>query len=217
MRILVLIVSHELRKDFLSTINVLNEYLVKTNNQIDYCGISNQNDFENFESLIEFKYKIINPKRQLSKVCDFITQYKNELDYDWYIKIRPDLRLLEPINFDILSTTAINARARKYIGPKHIKHGMSVNGEGVWKNIGDCFYSETEEDVILDDQLYIFHNNIISQGGFDKIEETQLENEWTHSYCWKARLPAGALNVIGIYTVFTRYMVYSGDLAPVIS
>jgi hypothetical protein len=217
MRILVMIVSHELRKEYLSNINILNEYLMKTNNQIDYCGISNQNDFGNYESAIEFKYKIINPKRQLSKVCDFISQYKNELEYDWYIKIRPDLCLLESINFDMLSTVAINARARKYRGPKHIKHGMSVNGEGVWKNIGDCFYSETEQEVILDDHLYIFHNNIITQGGFDAVEETHLENEWTHSHCWRTRLPAGALNIIGIYTVFTRYMVYSGDLAPVIS
>jgi hypothetical protein len=56
----------------------------------------------------------------------------------------------------LLSNTAINACARKYIGSLNIKHGMSMNGVGGWRNIGDCFYSEKEQEIILDDHLYIF-------------------------------------------------------------
>ena len=50
--------------------------------EVEYCGISYQDEFHNYESIISFKYKIINTKRQLSKICDFITDYKAELYYD---------------------------------------------------------------------------------------------------------------------------------------
>ena len=93
-----------------SNINILNNYLKKYEDSVvDYCGISNSDDFYNYENIISFKYKIINPKQQFSKICDFITQYKAELDYDWFIKIRPDIKLLEPINFEVLSDTAISS------------------------------------------------------------------------------------------------------------
>jgi hypothetical protein len=88
--------------------------------QVEYCGISNQNDFHTYEAIIPFKYTLINTKQQFSKLCDFITDYKSELDYDWYMKIRPDINLLEQIPFNTLLDRAINARARVYFGPKKL-------------------------------------------------------------------------------------------------
>jgi hypothetical protein len=33
-------------------------------------------------SVISFKYKMVNPALQFTKICDFITKYKDELAYD---------------------------------------------------------------------------------------------------------------------------------------
>lgn len=210
MKILVIICSHEMNINHLSNISILNNYLVNYTSNVEYCGISNTNDFENYETVIKFKYKIINTKRQFSKICDFITDYYNNLDYDWYIKIRPDMKLLEPINFHQLSDISINARARLYVGPKRIRHGMSVNGEGRWKNIGDCKYHEFEKDIILDDMFFIFHNFVIKMGAFNKIINYERETEWDQTYTWKSRNIN--LNVIGIYLENTKYSCFSGHL-----
>ena len=178
---------------------------------VEYCGISNQDDFHNYESLISFKYKIINTKRQFTKVSDFITDYEMNLDYDWYVKIRPDIKLLENINFDIMSKNAVNARARVYNGPSKIKYGMSVNGEGGWKNVGDCHYSEKEHNIILDDQIFIFHRNVIHLKAFNKIqEETPGYDEWKQAAIFNSRnIP---MNVVGIYLEITKYNAFSGNI-----
>jgi len=197
-KILVIICSHEFSIKNRDNIKVLNNFMVNLPNiKVDYCGISNINDFHNYENIIPFKYKVVNKNKQFSKICDFITDNKKELNYDWFIKIRPDVKLIEMFDFNLLSNKAINARARLYRGPKKIKYGMSVNGEGIWKNIGDCFYNNYEKEVILDDILYIFHNNVVKMGAFDKIPKTELENEWFHTKIWKNRKID--LNVIHIY------------------
>jgi hypothetical protein len=163
MKILVIICSQEMNINNSENIEILNNYLINIENStIDYCGISSNNDFNNYENIISFKYKIINTKRQLSKICDFITENKNNLDYDWYIKIRPDLKLLENINFSMLSDTAINARARFYRGPKQIEYGMSINGEGGFKDVGDCYFDTIEKEIIF------------------KIDYEYLKNRFTH-------------------------------------
>jgi hypothetical protein len=188
-----------------------NFFINHPNTIVDYCGISNIDDFNNFENIISFKYKIINTKRQFSKICDFISDMKNKLDYDWYIKIRPDIKLLEPINFDILSNNSINARARVYRGPKKIIHGMSVNGEGCWKFIGDCFYDDCESEIVLDDMFFIFHHNVINMGGFERIEpENAGCEEWNQTNIWKSRNIN--LNIIGIHLVNTKYDTFSGHI-----
>jgi len=183
--------------------------------EVNYCGISNQDDFGNYETIINFKYKIINPKYQLSKLCDFITDNKSELDYDWYFKIRPDVKLLENINVDILSDNAINARARVYNGPRKIRYGLSTGGIGMWSGIRNIHFSPSEHDIILDDQLFIFHKKIIDKGGFDKIGEISgwwgnRENEWGHTQIYNKRnIP---LYVIGLYVEFTKNNTFSGDI-----
>ena len=225
MRILVIISSHEMNIKHLPNIKVLYEYLKEYN--VSYCGISNTNDFNNYESIIKFKYKITNTAKQLNKICDFISHYKEKLTtkYDWYIKYRPDIKLLEPIQFDKLSTNAIKARARVYNGANQLKYGMSINGVGPWKNIGYCLYNEIEKDIVLDDQFYIFHKNVIINGGFEifnpknvakwYISENKFmpwQHEWFHTNCWKSRKIQ--LNIIGMHLLFTKFNSYSGDIIP---
>ena len=212
MKLLVIISSHIFDQSCYNNIKILNDYMQLNDMEVDYCGISNQDDFYVFESIITFKYKIINTKKQLSKICDFITDYKSELDYDWYMKIRPDIKLLDNILFDTLSNNAINARARVYNGPLKITYGMSVNGKGCWENIGDCYYADHEYDIILDDQIYIFHKNIVLQNAFDKITliTDDIQHEWTHAHIFNSRKIT--FNVIGINLLFTKNNNYSGDI-----
>jgi len=210
MKVLVMIVGHEFNNSCSNNIDILNNYLCTLpNTTIEYCGISNNDDFHNYEGIINFKYKVVNPKFQLSKVCDFINEYKESLDYDWFIKIRPDMELLEMFSFDILSDISINARARKYCGPKKIKYGMSINGPDDWRNVGDCSYDESENLVYLDDMFFIFHKNVIDLGGFDKVPD-EFQNESTQSIIWRNR--GINLNVIGINLKNTKYNTSSGDL-----
>jgi len=208
MKFLILVCSHEFNPKWVDNIKILHDYLQELG-EVHYCGISNQDDFHHYEDIISFKYKIINPKRQFSKVCDFITDYKSELDYDWYMKIRPDIKVLEQIPMDSLSMHSINARARVYYGPRKIKYGMSVNGEGGWINAGDRHYSETEHNIILDDMFFMFHHTIIGWNAFDRIEPCRDKGEWEQTLTFKERnIP---INVIGIHLENTKYNVFSGN------
>jgi hypothetical protein len=210
MKLLIIILNHYFDEKWSDNIKCLNDYMKNNGMEIDYCGISNQNDFDVYETIIHFKYKIINTKGQISKICDFITDYKYELDYDWYMKFRPDIKLYDNISFDQLSENAINARARVYNGPKIIKYGMSINGEGPWKNIGDCNYTETEHNIILDDMCYIFHKNIVQQNGFEKILPLEIEIEYVHTKIFNERnIP---FNIIGINLCLIKYGAFSGDI-----
>jgi hypothetical protein len=211
MKILVIICGHEFSPEYCDNIKILKEYLSQTQNTtVEYCGITNSNTFHSYEHILTFKYKIVDTSYQLSKICNFITTFSDTLEYDWFIKFRPDLKLLEPINFNALSDVAINARARVYNGPRKIKFGMSINGEGAWRNVGDCKYDKYEHDIILDDHLFIFHNNVIKYGAFNKTESPNKQDEWGHSKLWKERnIP---IHVIGINLCITKYRCYSGDV-----
>lgn len=211
MKLLVILCSHEFDITLCDNVRTLNDYMKNLDMEVDYCGISSKDDFHNYETIIPFKYKVINSNKQIEKLCDFITEYKSVFDYDYYMKIRPDIKLLEQINFDLLSKNAINARARVYRGPKKIQYGMSINGVGCWKYIGDCYYDDVEKEVILDDQIFIFHKNIVELGAFDKIEPIMgWQHEWAQTKIFNDRkIP---LNVIGIYVNLTKYTAYSGNI-----
>jgi len=208
MKVLVIISSEQHNSEHIDNIIILNNYL--RNMQVDYCAISSNDDFHVYENIIKLKFKFKSPKKQFSKICDFISEHRGELQYDWYIKFRPEIKLLEPINFDKLLDNAINARARLYIGPKKIKYGMSVNGEGPWKNIGDCQYDINTMKIILDDIFYIFHRKIINKGGFKPITFDGRQDEYFHTETWRRR--SIHLNIIGIHLEFTKNNTKSGDL-----
>jgi hypothetical protein len=80
MKLLIILSNHIFDKKWRDNIKCLNDYMKTNDIEYDYCGISNQNDFDVYEDIIQFKYKIINTKKQLSKICDFITEYKLQLD-----------------------------------------------------------------------------------------------------------------------------------------
>jgi len=211
MKLLIILASDTFDEKWRDNIKCLDNYMKNNGMEYDYCGISGKNDFDIYETVIQFKYKIINTKRQLSKICDFITEYKSKLEYDWYMKIRPDIKLLDNIDFRMLPDNAVNARARVYNGPRKIKYGMSVNGEGGWKDIGDCHYAGIEHNIILDDMIYIFHKNIVQNNAFEKIPPSlPKEHEWAHTYVFNARKIR--LNVIGINLCLTKYGCFSGNI-----
>ena len=213
MKLLIIISSHVFDPKWRNNIECINDYMKNNGIEYEYCGICSNNDFHIYENIIKFKYKIINTKRELNKICDFITEYKSELDYDWYMKIRPEIKLLDDIDFRMLHVDAINARARVYNGPRKIEYGMSVNGEGVWKNIGDCHYAENEHDIIIDNMLYIFHKNIVQNNGFEKIPISipcGSENEWVLTHICNDRKIR--LNVIGINFYITNFGCFSGNI-----
>ena len=199
----------------LNNIEILNNYVkeLSKENTIDYAGISSFDNFKSYEEIIKFKYKMINNKKQLSKICDFITEYKP--DYDWYIKIRPEIQLHCQFSFNNYLDTCINSRARQYSGPKIIEYGCSCNGIGFWSNIGDISYSSNEDNIIIDDQIYIFSQKLIEQGIFNKIEPytDKAEHEWIHTNIWKSR--GAKFNIIGINCMFihiTNQSARSGNI-----
>ena len=49
-----------------------------------------------------FKYEFICTDPQLRKVCYIFEKIKYD-DYDWYIKVRPDINLLEKLPIKILN------------------------------------------------------------------------------------------------------------------
>lgn len=206
MKVLVIICGHAFEPLWRENVKVLREIFADAH----FCGISNQDDFQNYEDLIEFRYKLINTKGQWSKVCDFITDHRDELDYDWFVKIRPDLKLLEPVPWGQLSIGAVNARARVYNGPAHIRYGMSINGEGKWKNVGDVKHERYEHDVVLDDQFFFFHRGVVDRNVFDKDTSDQKEHEWTMTATLKKR--GASLYVVGIHAELSKYHCFSGDI-----
>ena len=212
MKLLVIIISYDFSKRWRNNIAVLHKYMQQITPNIYYAGIcSVSGDFHNYEDIISFQYKIINPKRQFSKICDFITEYKSELDYDWYIKIRPEVFLFENIPFHQLSNRTINARARIYNGPRQIIYGSSIGGYGS-QITGFCAYATYEHNITLDDHLFIFHKNVIDQNAFDLCisPNEEPEDENMQSTIWKSR--SIDFHVIGINMVMQKYNYYSGNI-----
>lgn len=209
MRVLVCIVSHEMNSRDIPNIQILDKYTKESGNTVEYAGISSKDDFSNFEDVIQFKYKFICLDRQLTKLCKFIDKFRSSFDYDWYIKTRPDIRLLQHIDFSILNPEAINARTREYEGPKSIKYGISIPHDRIQPR--PFKYNLINKHLILDDQIYMFHHTVINKFNSSMIPSS-IEIEWDHTAYWNLlNIP---LNIIGINVLFTKYNWVSGDLVP---
>jgi len=216
MKILVILISNEMNNILLPNILNLKQYMDKLTdniNIVEYAGISSYDDFSNYENIIPFKYKMVCKQKQISKLNKFIND--NTLNYDWYIKIRPEVYLFDQIDYTKLQSSAINGRARKYVGNKKVKYGLSVGGEGEWSHIKDVIYSEEIENIELDDQLFIFDQYVIDSGAFENNDlfDYNIQNETTQTYLWN--LKNIKLNVIGINMKLdycNGKFAYSGDL-----
>jgi hypothetical protein len=128
---------------------------------------------------------MISPKKQMSKLCDFIEENKKYLEYDWYIKTRPDVYLISPISISTLPTDSINSRLRRYIGPKKIPFGGAVCGMGFWSDIADAYSFNNNEGLIeytdnpdfnMDCHIFIFHKTLIDINAFKPISSKEYES-----------------------------------------
>ena len=214
MKILVIIISNEFSEKYRENIIIIDKFLKEITTTIDYCGISSNDDFNTYEDIIQFKYKEINKKKQFSKICDFIQ--KNDLHYDWFIKIRPEITLLENINFNTLMHNAINARARVYYGMTQIPYGCSVGGMGDFSMHKECKADNYEHDIILDDQIFIFDKEVINSGAFEYIQEDDNipQNEYSNTIFWNSKKIK--LNIISINMIFQKFNAYSGNVPNII-
>jgi len=205
MKILIIMVSDTMCKSFLPNISIFASYMnsLKEKHTIDYAGISSNDDFLNYKDYITFKYTMINPNKQVTKLSNFITTYKSSLDYDWFIKTRPEVKLLEQLNMDSLLSNSINARARIYHGPRNIPYGISVGGIGLWNHHKDYDYSVVERDIVADDQIFIFDTNVLnSLDNTNFITKRTVQNEWYHTEFWNSKNIN--INIIGINMSFDR-------------
>jgi hypothetical protein len=213
MRILCIITTGGNLDEYLKNILFFKDTMQKyyPNDLIDYACISSSDNFTDLDKLLNLKYKEIDSKKQLSKVCNFITKFKDELDYDWFIKLRPEVQIFSSIDFEYLPRNTISARVREYLGPKKIMYGNSTSGPGWNQSINDCKFSEKEENIVLDDQLYVFDKEVINSNAFETFDSENIlkyariingkeapwgECEWVHTNLWKERKIN--FNVIGI-------------------
>ena len=205
MKILVIIITGGDTKPYVTNLYSLISYMKEkySESTVDYACITSLAS-DQYDDIIEFKYREIDSSMQLSKMCNFISKYSDQLQYDWFIKIRPEIELLSKIDIETLSTDHIHARAREYRGPRQILFGNSLSGEGEHNHINDSTYSNIEDILTLDDQVYLFHKNIIDLGGFSPFKSLlgELEREWTHLHCWRSR--DIKMNIIGIDAIFKR-------------
>jgi hypothetical protein len=204
MKILVIIVTNRMDINLKRNVIRLDFLLREQGHSVEYAGISSVDDFYIYEDIINFKYKEVNTKYQLTKLCNFIEKHKDTLAYDWFIKFRPELYLVEPIHFTNLCTMSINARARKYTGPKRIEYALSVELPTT--------LSEIESLVEMDDQIFIFHKNLIHKGGFSGIETYNniytIENETVQTDFWNKI--GVSFNIIPINALFIRDISWIG-------
>jgi hypothetical protein len=220
MRILVIIVTAEMHISLRENIQILHDYL-KGEHQVDYAGLSTQDDFKNYEDMIQFKFKMTNPALQLTKLRNFFEAYHEYMNYDWYIKFRPEVKLLQPLDFTNCVKGAINARTREYIGPKKIQYGCSVgdpNGEWIIYNADAVKYDEEEKNLLLDDQIFIFDTTLLTTNFYrgeysDELKKyvkyedriyilPERQDEQYHRRFWNAK--SIQMNPIGINMIFMR-------------
>lgn len=167
MKILIMIISHNIDRDNLKNIydkiiNPLKEDDIEIH--LSTCISGDRNVI-----LDKVDYNFKHSGHQLSKVCYIVNHL--EKDYDYYIKIRPEITLFTTIDKKFLmnlSKNQINSRCRSYEGPSiNLKHGFSCQKSCVRSS--DLIYNKTNTIICPDDQLYIFHKNIID--AFDIITE----------------------------------------------
>ena len=208
--ILIILSSDEMYSEFKPQIESLKKYIIHLSEKyrVDIAAISSKDDFSNYSDILDFKYKYVNTKKQISKLCDFISENKDNLKYDWFFRTRPESEIVnfDTIDFSHLPKDAVSARAREYEGPFMGKHACSVGGEGEYSHIKACHYKKNQEKLTIDDTI-VFHRTVIDKGGFvpvssDKETENIRQDEWFLTDMLVSRgIP---LNIIDIDVKFTR-------------
>jgi len=192
-KVLLIFVSGNTRNDESNNMVTIKQNIIDPLKQqnciVNIAFVTSEQLYYDYENILgDITHTLISDEPQYSKVCNLldIIGYNN---YDWYIKLRPEIGMLETINLDKLnsySKTAINSRIRHYIGPKiNIKYGVSISNEEILKaqngdkNLDNCKTNDFKlNDTIIqspDDQIYIFHKNIAQQA-FQKLNLNSLLN-----------------------------------------
>lgn len=133
--------------------------------------------------------------------------------YDLYVKFRMEMMMKEPVDIGILPPRTISARAREYSGPRRLKYGASFGGNDIWKIHRNVFINQAEfTNLVLDDQIYFFDDNIRRSGAFEHAPtgSDENENEWYHTRIWKSR--GINLEIIPIHCILESHGALSGDL-----
>jgi hypothetical protein len=177
MKILLMIISHNISNNNLDNIykNIINP-LNMDNVDVDIatCTSGIHNIISN-DVRVRYNYKF--DGTQLTKVCYVVNKFDDE--YEYYIKIRPEIILNTIINKSFLinlSKSKINSRCRQYSGPSiDLKHGMSCQTRCIRK--GDIQLND-KTIICPDDQMYIFHKSI-------KEAFSPITNDTYLNYCKK--------------------------------
>ena len=176
MKVLLMIISHNITKNNLQ--NIYNKIInpLKTDNiEVDLatCISGSDNSISN-----EVKYNFKFDGFQLAKVCYVVNKFDDD-EYDYYIKMRPEIELKTIINQTFLlelSKTKINSRCRQYAGPSiDLKFGMSCQKRYIRKE--DILFND-KVVICPDDQMYIFHKSI-------KKAFSPITNDTYLNYCKK--------------------------------
>lgn len=175
MKVLLMIISHNITNNNLQNIydKIVNP--LKMNNiEVDLvtCISGSKNIISN-----KVKYNFKFDGFQLAKVCYVVNKFEDE-EYDYYIKMRPEIKLNTLINQTFLlklSKTKINSRCRQYSGPSiDLKFGMSCQKSFIRKE--NILFNKVV--ICPDDQMYIFHKSI-------KKAFSPITNDTYLNYCKK--------------------------------
>jgi hypothetical protein len=211
MKILIIFCGRNLNKNTCSEsvssiyLNVISP-LINQGYIVDVGGIFSE--FTNEMAVIKkdsLKYFIISPEQQLAKLKIFMDTI-DVSEYDWFIKIRPDLSCRAAVTLKLLDLKPghMNARARLYEGPSiHIPYGYSVNTK-VYPPLPK---SAELRQLILDDMFLFFDKEVAlkikHRIALNLLQKKERHTEWFHSEIYKS---AGiGSNIIGLNVKLGMY------------
>ena len=205
MKVLVIFITYEIQNSMIRHIRHSKSYFESQKKKngwesLDFALVYTKDSpfLNKVRKTLSLKYLLKSNQRQLGKICEFIT--KDKLNYDWFIKTRPDIEHLQDIEFEELSNTCINSRVRTYVGPESVRYGHSVGGKGFFKKYRHkARYSEKLESLLPDDQFYIFSKNIVDRGIFKRLKSNTSgvkQDEKFHRSIWEKR--GASFKIIGI-------------------
>tara|TARA_Y100000591_G_C21843877_1_gene707429 strand:- start:581 stop:1435 length:855 start_codon:yes stop_codon:yes gene_type:complete len=171
-KVLIIYISRDmpiLTSQMNSVLNNLVNTLINDGCHVDICCVtSSKCDLVHYKQFFPtFKYEFICSEPQFSKICSVFNYIKFD-DYDWYIKIRPEIVLHSKINLEYinnLSKISINSRIRHYCGGNiNIKNAVSLSNHQInhhRRNSALCRKNMNNEIIIsIDDQMFFFHKTI---------------------------------------------------------
>jgi hypothetical protein len=208
MKILLILSTHEMNMSFVDSVKTIKlniiDSLIEDGNSVDIFCVSSNDDHDNYKEVLgNIKFKIKSNERQFLKIVQVFKYLdsNNIEDYDWYIKVRPDLTVNEKIDnqkMDTFNKNAVNSRVRFYLGPEiNIPYGTAYTVDEVWKH--SWSYSETINSIVPDDQIYFFHTSIAKKA-FAKIQNSEIKSNKIIIHC----LPLSPPNKIWLVRKFSE-------------